>query len=252
MKYKIGVADYGMSVWYGGCYNLEQRLELLKECGIGGIEKLSATDMAEAVQNAALFHRLEMDFASCSMPSPELSMKCTCAFGKEYVWFPMRCARDIPFEEYCRRANDFVQAAAYYNLKGALHNHLGNRVESQEEVDAFMQAVPGATLLLDIAHLHAAGGDCVEVVRKYHNRLAAVHFKDVYYKNKNIGLDNWSERLRFCELGGGNAGLDYEAIGEELKKNHYDRWILIEHDTHLREPKIDLTISANILKAMFT
>ena len=112
MAYKIGLADYGLDVWYGGCYNLEQRLGLLKECGIDGIERLNASDMAEAVQNAALFHRMGMDFTTCSMSSPELTMKCACAFGKEYVWFPMRCGRDIPFAEYCRRANGFVEAAA--------------------------------------------------------------------------------------------------------------------------------------------
>ncbi len=252
MSYKIGLADYGLDVWYGGCYNLEQRLDLLKECGIDGIECLKATDMAEAVQNAVLFHRMGMDFASCSMASPELTMKCACAFGKEYVWFPMRCGRDIPFDEYCRRANGFVQAAAWYNLKGALHNHLGARVESQEELEDFMQAVPGATLLLDIAHMHAAGGDCVELIRKYHHRLAAVHFKDIYYLDKSIGLERWPERLRFCEIGGGNAGLDYVKIAEELIKTHYHRWILIEQDTHLQEPQIDLKISAGILKMLFT
>ena len=54
MNYQIGVADYGMDVWYGGSLNLAQRLELLKSCGIGGIEWLKAADMAEAVQNASL------------------------------------------------------------------------------------------------------------------------------------------------------------------------------------------------------
>ena len=34
MMNKIGVADYGMNVWYGGNLNLECRLCLLKECGI--------------------------------------------------------------------------------------------------------------------------------------------------------------------------------------------------------------------------
>ncbi len=251
MKYKIGLADYGLNVWYGGCYNLEQRLEMLRECGIDGIERLSASDMAEAVQNAALFHRMGMDFTTCSMASPELTMKCACAFGKEYVWFPMPFGKDVPFADYCRRANGFVEAAAWYNLKGALHNHLGCRVESQQELEDFMQAVPGAALLLDIAHLHAAGGDCVEVIRKYHHRLVAVHFKDIYYVDKSIGLERWWERLRFCELGGGNAGLDCAKIAEELIKHQYQRWLLIEQDTHLQDPKIDLKKSADILKTLF-
>ena len=248
---KLGVADYGMDVWFGGNLNLEQRLLLLRDCGIGGIEWLKGADMAEAVQNAALFHRLGMDFASCSMSSPELSMKCACAFGKEYVWITTPARRNIPFETYCRQANAFVEAAAYYGLKAALHNHLGTRVESPRELDDFMAAVPGAALLLDTAHLHAAGGDCVETIRKYHDRLAAVHFKDYFLKDESIGLEDWQNRLRFCELGGGNAGMDFAPIVRELRDHNYDKWVLIEHDTHLREPEIDLKKSADMLKELF-
>ena len=248
---KLGVADYGMDVWYGGNLNLEQRLLLLKSCGIEGIEWLKGADMAEAVQNSALFHRLGMDFASCNMSSPELTMKCACAFGKDYVWITTPARRTVPFETYCRQANAFVEAAAYYGLKAALHNHLGTRVESPQELDDFMAAVPGAALLLDTAHLHAAGGDCVETVRKYHDRLAAVHFKDYFLKDESIGLDRWPERLRFCELGGGNAGMDFAPIVRELRDHKYDKWVLIEHDTHLREPEIDLKKSADILKDLF-
>ena len=250
MNYQIGVADYGMDVWDGGSLNLAKRLELLKNCGLNGIEWLKGADMAEAVQNASLFHRMGMDFASCSMSSPELTMKCTCAFGKKYVWIILPARRTIPFETFCRQANGFVEAAAYYGLKAALHNHLGTRVESQQELDDFMAAVPGAELLFDIGHLHAAGGDCAETVRKYHDRLAAVHFKDVFIKDESIGLDQWPMRLRFCELNGGNCGLPLEAIVKALRDEHYDKWLLIEHDTHLRPPEIDLKKSADILKGL--
>ena len=44
MDYQIGVADYGMDVWYGGNLNLARRLELLKGCGIDGIEWLKGAD----------------------------------------------------------------------------------------------------------------------------------------------------------------------------------------------------------------
>ena len=251
MNNQFGVADYGLDVWFGGNLNLEQRLVMLKDCGFDGIEFLKGVDMAEAVQNAALFHRLGMDFASCNMGAPELSMKCACAFGKEYVWITVPPHRTVSFETYCRQANAFVKAAAYYGLKAALHNHLGTRVESPQELDDFMAAVPGAYLLLDTAHLHAAGGDCVETIRKYHDRLAAIHFKDVFIKDETIELDRWPERLRFCELGGGNAGMDFQPIVRELQDHHYDKWVLIEHDTHLRDPEIDLKKSAAVLQELF-
>ena len=44
---------------------------------------------------------------------------------------------------------------------------------------------------------------------------------------------------------------DFAAAGEELKRHGYDKWVLIEHDTHLREPLTDLKVSADALKAIF-
>jgi len=250
MKNLLGVADYGMNVWYGGFFNLEQRLELLKSIGIDGIEWLKANDMAEAVQNASHFHRMCMDFSSCKMSSPELTMKCASAFGKEYVWLEVNASRETPMDVYCRHANAFVEAAKYYGLKAALHNHLGTRIETPQELETFMEAVPRAYLLLDIAHLHAAGGDCTKIVHKYHDRIASVHFKDLYL-NEDTSMEFYA-RVRFCELGAGNASLDYESIARALCDHKYDKWVLIEHDTHLRAPEIDLKHSADILKELFS
>ena len=84
------------------------------------------------------------------------------------MWIATPALRTVPFETYCRQANAFVEAAAYYGWKSALYNHLGIRVESPQDLDDFMAALPGATLLLDTAYIHAAGGDCVETIRKYH------------------------------------------------------------------------------------
>ena len=63
---KIGVADYGMDVWFGGNYNLEQRSRKLKAIGIDGIEWLQASNDNEAMNKATIFHRLGMDFCSCN------------------------------------------------------------------------------------------------------------------------------------------------------------------------------------------
>ena len=38
---------------------------------------------------------------------------------------------------------------------------------------------------------------------------------------------------------------------KELQKYNYDKWVLIEHDTHLRAPELDLNVSADILKGLF-
>jgi len=45
--------------------------------------------------------------------------------------------------------------------------------------------------------------------------------------------------------------MDFAPIVRELRDHNYDKWVLIEHDTHLREPEIDLKKSADILKELF-
>jgi len=63
-----------------------------------------------------------------------------------------------------------------------------------------------------------------------------------------VGLDNWPQRGRFCELGAGNIGLDNAAVVKELIAVGYDGWILVEHDTHLRDPLLDLAVSREYLR----
>lgn len=246
---KFGVADYGMQVWYGGNYNVERRLHDLKSIGFDGIERLEAIEAADAMNQAAVFHKMGMDFATCRAPQIAATFQWTAAMGKEYVWItPGPQDRKVEFDVFCRRTNEFLKVCADHGLKGALHNHLGNRVETHDELDAFMEKCPDACLLLDVGHLHGAGGDNVKALNDYHDRLAAIHFKDVFYKDHNA--EAWYDRLRFCELGGGNADMDFAPICDALKKYGYDKWILVEHDTHLNDPLVDLKKSLDILKKL--
>jgi hypothetical protein len=74
---KIGIADYGMSVWDGGCFDIEQRLKDIKEIGYGGTERLPATSPADALYKAALYRRLGMDFATCRGPDVQATIEWT-------------------------------------------------------------------------------------------------------------------------------------------------------------------------------
>lgn len=250
---KYGIADYGMNVYEGGLFDLEERLANLKQLGYRGIERLEAADTCEAVNRAVTFHCAGMDFATCRGPRLEQNMKWSCAFGKDYIWLtPGDCGRDVEMDTFIRRSRNFCRACAKYGISAALHNHLGSRIENQEELDFFLKEVPEAKLLLDIGHLAAAGGDVCATAGRYFDRLAAIHFKDVFVKDESIGLDRWWERLRFCELGGGNRPgmIDWQSVARLLKEKNYTKWVLVEHDTHLREPLEDLKISITELKAI--
>lgn len=247
---KYGVADYGINVYNGGLFDLEERLTMLKSIGFNGIERLEASDSAFALQNAAIFHKMGMDFATARGAQMEQTLNWSCAFGCEYVWITVGPAtRNVNIDVFCRRANKLLEACKKYNLKGALHNHLGSVIESQDELDYFMKKCPDASLLLDVGHLHGANGDNMKALEKYYDRLASIHFKDVFIKNPDAS--EWSDRLRFCELGGGNDNFDYQSIAQFLKDKKYDKWVLVEHDTHLNPPVEDLAVSINELKKIF-
>ena len=101
---------------------------------------------------------------------------------------------------------------------------------------------------LEPKNLPSTGSDPVEIVEKYGERLIVLHLKDWLLTNPEIGLDRWSQRGRFCELGAGNIGLDNLAVMKALKEVGYDGWVFIEHDTHLQDPLKDLAISLKYLR----
>lgn len=246
---KFGVADYGILVWDGAFYDKEDELRKLKEIGYEGLEQMSANSASEALQQATMFKRLGMDFTTCKGPDVQSTIQWTAALGKEYVWLNVGIAkRDVDFEDYCRKTNIMTQTCARWGIRAAIHNHLGQRIENQQELEDFLKACPDVGIVFDTGHLSAAGGDPIEIIKKYHDRICVMHLKDVHIKDESIGLDKWQQRLRFCEIGGGNTSLDNLAVVKALKDVGYDGWVHIEHDTHLQDPYIDLATSLKRVK----
>ena len=224
---KIGVADYGMFVWEGGLFDYEQRARDLKAISYDGMERLRPVTEADALNMAARLNALGCDFATVEAPTAELSIRWAAAFRKDYVQ-----------AEACER----------WGLKVALHNHLGSLVEKQDELDEFMRRCPKAALLLDAGHLAVAGGDVIGTAERYYDRLIAVHLKgwEMTHPEKEV----WHERGYFCEIGGGNFPVPNAELVALLKKRGFDKWVMIEHDTHLREPLLDLKLSRERLREM--
>lgn len=241
---KVGVADYGMSVWYGGMFDYVDRVRSVMEIGYNGLERLYASTETEAVYNAALVRGMGGNFATCQTPTPGMTLRMAAAFGADYVWANVT-GRD--FDTYCRQVNEQVAVAAKWNMKVALHNHLGSLVETQEQLDEFMKRCPGAYLLLDTGHLGVAGGDVMKTAEVYYDRLAAVHLKG--WQMTNPDAKEWHQRGYFCEIGGGNFSIPNEELARLLVKRSFDKWILVEHDTHLQDPLTDLKISRDRLAA---
>lgn len=242
---RFGLADYGFNVWDGGAFDSEERWARLREIGYVGVERISAVSADDALGRAARMRRAGMGFATCLGPTPELSIQWTAGLGKDYVWVQVS-GKD--FDTFCRQVNVQAAACARWGIRVGLHNHLGTLVETQAQLEEFLRRCPAAGLILDTAHLAAAGGDPVAIVQGYAARLVAVHLKDWLVTRAEIGLERWWERGRFCVLGDGNAGLDNAAVLRALAAAGYAGWVFVEQDTHLAEPLADLAASREYIR----
>lgn len=245
---KIGVADYGMFVWEGGLFDYEQRARDLKAIGYDGMERLRPATEADALNMAARLNAIGCDFATVEAPTAELCIRWAAAFHKDYVWIKVSGENSKDFDKFCRQVNVQAEACERWGLKVALHNHLGSLVEKQDELDEFMRRCPKAALLLDAGHLAVAGGDVLGTAERYYDRLIAVHLKG--WEMTHPEKDVWYERGYFCEIGGGNFYVPNAELVAFLKKRGFDKWVMVEHDTHLREPLLDLKLSRERLREM--
>jgi inosose dehydratase len=241
---KYGVADYGINAWSGGLFDYEDRLRRLKEIGYDGTERLPANSEAEAVHKSAIVRRLGLGYATVRAPSDELAIQWAAAFGCDYVWINAKPS-GYDLDTFCRQATIFSEACGAWGITAALHNHMGTCVESQEEVEQFLEACPTCKLVFDTAHLAAVGGDPVSIIRKYPDRIQVMHMKDWYETDKSA--EKWFERGRFCELDAGNIGMDHKAIYKALVDGGFDGWMFVEQDTHLQDPFKDLAKSRKLL-----
>lgn len=244
---KVGIADYGMNVWYGGMMDYEQRLLDLKAIGYDGIERLTPVDAADAVYKAATAKKLGMDFATVLAPTLDTKVQWTAAFGKKYIWTDTNVNQLTgTMDKYCRTVNYLADICEKYGIKTGVHNHMGNIVETQEELEEFLERCPKAGLVFDVGHMAVAGGNVREVMDKYYDRIVAIHLKE--WVSTDPDAKEWWDRGYFCGLGQGNTAVDNEYVVKTAIERGYDGWIFIEHDTHKREPLEDLADSREILR----
>ena len=79
------------------------------------------------------------------------------------------------------RVGAAAEAITAEGVRPALHPHVGTWIETEPEVDSVLAGVPSTVLGFgpDTGHLTWAGMDAVAVMRRYADRIAAVHVKDV-------------------------------------------------------------------------
>lgn len=123
-------------------------------------------------------------------------------------------------------------------LRTVYHPHCGTFVETPQEVEVMMDVTHPHVLGLcvDTAHYAYGGGDPLQLIRRYGERIWHVHYKGF---NANLGAEariremNYHEAIDhgvFSELG--ESHVDFAAVTEALEDIGYDGWIVVEQDVN--------------------
>ena len=75
---------------------------------------------------------------------------------------------DAAFKTMCECYNEMGEAAGEMGFRAGLHNHMGQMVQTAEEIDRCMELTDPKLFWFspDTAHLHLAGVDVVEDARQ--------------------------------------------------------------------------------------
>ena len=114
------------------------------------------------------------------------------------------------------------------------HHHMGTVVQTEEEIDKFMELTDPELvfLLFDSGHLSFAGINPENVLEKYVNRVKHVHLKDI---RKEMVEKSRAERWSFLKgvregvfTVPGDGDVDFAPIFSILEEAGYEGWVVVE------------------------
>ena len=153
----------------------------------------------------------------------------TPVFGHKYVM------DDEEWDTICNGMNYLGKIAKEeYGIALTFHHHMGTVIQTEEEIDRFMNEVDKdlVYLLFDSGHCSFAGIDPVKVLSKYIDRTRHIHLKDlrsdVVAQSKKEG---WSF-LKGVREGTftvpGDGDVDFAPIFDIIEKSGYEGYVVVE------------------------
>lgn len=191
------------------------------------------------------------------LESARNAMKFLADFGANHlvVFSPNRnlpgAQTSAAFRQLCERCNQIGELAGEMGFTAGLHNHMGQMVQNQDEVDRFMAMTDPALFGLspDTCHLNLAGCDVVGTLDRYKHRMRFLDYKDskwttptkdwVQPNGRVFPKDSESARFFTSSYDLGDGQVDFPACQRVLKSVGYRGWICVDLDTARLGPRAD-------------
>jgi inosose dehydratase len=166
-----------------------------------------------------------------------------------------RPKRDLTRDDYKRLGSiltEIGKRSADIGVPLGYHNHMNAIGERPDEVKWILDAADPrfVKLELDIAHYQMGGGDPVQAIREYKDRLLFLHIKDLETPVPGATGD-LSRSYRFVELGRGQV--DLKGVFKALADVQFDGWAVVELDRvpdNARSPKESAQIAKAYLQGL--
>ncbi len=126
-------------------------------------------------------------------------------------------------------------------VRAGLHNHVGTWIETEDEIEQTLAAIPADVLgaSFDLGHLAWAGIDPASMLRRHADRIVDIHLKDL-----DLGIAARTREVATPYSEATDAGIFLEpGLGQmdlvgalEALPPSFDGWVIIEVDRASMEP----------------
>jgi len=138
---------------------------------------------------------------------------------------------EVGFKAMCDCFNQIGNLAASLGFRAGLHNHMGQMVQNDDEVDKCMAMTDPKLFSFspDTAHLHLAGIDVPKCLEKHKARLMLADYKDA----KRDPALKFPENI--FDLGDGEV--NFPACHRVLKSIAFKGWLCVDLDIARKGPR---------------
>ena len=165
---------------------------------------------------------------------------------------PTRTLVPADYQRLGRLMTEIGKRTADIGIPVAYHNHMNSIGERPEEVDWVLDATDPryVKVLLDVAHYHQGGGDPVQAIKKYADRILLLHIKDVVSPLPGNTGDPMRS-FQWVELGAGKVNL--KGVFAALQDIRFKGWAIVELDAvpdKAKTPKQYAAVAKDFLKGI--
>lgn len=149
---------------------------------------------------------------------------------------------DTAWKAFADRVSGAAERVRERGLEPTFHHHACSYVEAPGEVEQLLQ-LTDVDLCLDTGHLLIGGGDPLDALDRWGERINHLHIKDCHRTivetvvAERAGMREVWSRGTFCALGSGD--LDVAGFLDRVRARGFSGWLVVEQDT-IPQPGVEL------------